>query len=237
MSASPFQRQASDQQGEDFELPPAGLQAATMIGLVDLGTQDDEFDKKPIERKVIYLAWELVARDADGDPFLVGEAFTDSFNKKAKYRKLIEGWRGKAFSDGETFDPFVLLGLKCVLNLTSGLSKNDKKFVNISSVATPMQGQAIPDAVHQPFAFHLSTWGDPNGNPIPDWMPRSYGKPLIDILKKSHEWLKLAGHAAPSTPTKPVNGDGSVSRPRDRHDPVEQVVASLGNTQTATVPF
>lgn len=233
MSASPFQKQATDQQGEDFELPPPGLQPATMIALVDLGTQDDEFDGKAIERRSIFLGFELLARDADGDPFMIGEAFTDSFNKKAKYRKLIEGWRSKSFAEGETFDPFVLLGLKCVLSLTAGVSKNGKKFVNITSVAAPMQGQTIPDPVHQPFAFHLSTWSDPNGNPIPDWMPRSYGKPVIDILKKSHEWLKLTGHAVPAK----TNGNANGTRVQDRHDPVEQVVASLQNTQAAAVPF
>jgi hypothetical protein len=232
VSVSPFARQASDQQGEDFELPPPGLQPATMVALVDMGTQDDEFDGKPIERKTIYLAWELMTKDVDGDPFLIGEAFTDSFSKKAKYRKLIEGWRGKSFADGETFDPFVLLGLKCVLSLTAGLSKAGKKFVNITSVATPMQGQAIPDPVHQPFFFHLSTWNDPNGNPIPDWMPRTYGKLVFDVIKKSHEWLRLSGHATPQK----TNGNGN-GRVQDRHEPVAQTVATMAGTQADKVPF
>ncbi len=230
MSASPFQKQASNQQGDDFELPPAGLQPATMVGLVDLGTQDDEYDGKATEYRHIFLVFELTAKDVDGDPFLIGADFTDSFNKKAKYRKFIEAWRGKAFGDGEIFDPYVLLGLKCVLTLTAGRSKSDKNFVNVTSAAPPMQGQVIAEAVHQPFFFHLSTWSDPNGNPIPDWMPRSFGKPLIDILKKSHEWLKLAGHSTPA-PTK-TNGS-----PTSRHEPVAETVATMSNTQASTVPF
>jgi hypothetical protein len=215
VAASPFTKKASNQSSDDFELPPAGLHPAAFIGLVDLGTHDHEYQGNKYEKRTLFVAWELIGtKNNNGEPFVVGQDYNDSLGKKSNWRKLLEGLRGRPFNNDEEFDPVVLLGFKCVINISIGMSKNDKKFSEVTSASMPMVGQAIPDPVNSPFAFHLSTWGDPKIDPdIPAWMPRSYGHPILDDIKDSKEWLQLEGrkpiapqsngHAAPSVHQDP----------------------------------
>src|SRR5262245_56875671 len=98
MSASPFKRKATNTSNEDFELPPAGLHPAVLIGLVDLGTNTEEYNNKEYEKHELFVAWELVGTKNNGDePFVVGQDYNESLGKKSNWRKLLEGWRGRPF--------------------------------------------------------------------------------------------------------------------------------------------
>lgn len=220
-TASPFQRKATVQSTDDFELPPAGLHPARVVALVGLGTHENEYkgEKKP-DKEMVFLAWELVGTKTNaGKPFVVGEGYTDSLGKSSdgkasNYRKLLEGWRGQPFEKDEEFDPFVLLGMECVVNVSIGLSKKDKKFSQVNSVSPPFEGQNVPEATRELFCWHISQWGDHSVEPpIPDWMPRYMGDKLIDVIKASKEWMKLEsqGKLIPAA-NMPSNG-----RVQDRH--------------------
>lgn len=193
MSASPFAKQASNNEGsENYELPTVGLHAARLIGIFDIGTHHGEYKGKPNMKRSNFIVWELMdCRTTEGKPFVVGNDFNESLGKNSNWRILLEGWRGRPFADKEPFDPFVLLGVACIVNLQLGVSGN-KKFVDVTSVSTPMQGQSIPPATIEPAWFHLSAWGDPTIEPIiPEWCPRIYGRLLVDDIKKSDEWKDL----------------------------------------------
>ena len=68
---------ASSTEGGDFELPPSGSYPAVLIGLIDLGTHDREYNGKTDEVHKLLFVWELVTESkADGDNFVVIKDFT-----------------------------------------------------------------------------------------------------------------------------------------------------------------
>ncbi len=225
---SPFRQKAETSSAEDFELPPAGFHPATLIALIDLGTHDDEYNGKINTFRKIYVVWELAnEHDSEGKPFLVGQDYTWSLKgDKAKWRLMIEGWRGRAFADNEEFDPLVLLGKPCNITLKEGETKaSKKKFVKVVAVAAPMKGQTIGKPTNPEFAWHLSTWGDPKVDPpIPEWCPLNYGRLVIADIKSSKEWASMGGQAHPAEATKSApaaNGQAATqaTAPVEKEDP------------------
>lgn len=217
VSDSPFVQQVSNSSADDFQLPPPGLHPAVVVGFVDLGTHENSYhgEKKP-DKRVNYVIWELTGtKNNEGKPFVVGCDFTDSLGKKSNWRAFLVDWRGRDFAPEEKFDPLVLLGVKCVVNLSLGEGKEDdqgkrKRFINVEAASPPMVGQVVPDATYEPFWFHLSVWGDPTIEPpIPAWAPRCYKDTLAEKIKKSHEWADLKtkhGLIPASNPTPASNG-------------------------------
>jgi hypothetical protein len=191
---SPFGQKAENKSGEDFEIAPAGLHQATLISLIDLGTQTNTYNGQTSVARKIYVCWELASEfDREGKPFIVGQEYTLSLNgDKAKWRLMIEGWRGRRFNENEEFDPIVLLNQPCNITLTAGETANKKKYVKVTAVAALMKGQQPKPTVNPAFAWHLSTWGDPKIDPpIPDWCPPVYGDAVIDKIKESAEWKEI----------------------------------------------
>lgn len=221
MSASPFSQQANDSQGEDFEMPEAGLHPATVVGLVDLGTQTNEYQGNVTEARKLFVAWELETKDSDHKPFVVGQEFTASLGKKANWRKILEGWRGRPFADKEEFDPVKLVGAKCIVTIQHGITTKKKEYAKVVAVAMPMKGQTISDPVYSPYVFHLGMVNSTTAPiDIPEWMPRNYGELLLDCLHESKEWKAMKEREFSTT--APPNGANGQSRVQDRHEnPIE----------------
>ncbi len=197
---SPFAAKASEKEFEDFELPPAGLQPAVLVAMIDLGTHDFEYQGKKNEFRKVFLVWELTGEfDSGGNPFLVAQDYTLSLGKKANFRKMLEAWAGRTFGADEEFDPLTLLGKPCVVNLSLGMTKSSgKKFIEVAGVARPMKGQNVPPSSHKPFTWHLTQREGTGDPPIPEWIPRNYGRLVVDDIKASKEWA--------GTPTASTNG-------------------------------
>jgi hypothetical protein len=137
----------------EFEQTPSGSHLARCYALIDLGTQEVEWQgKKKLQRKV-RLSFELpMARmegrfkpEMKGRPFTVNTTQTMSLAEKANLRKYIEGWRGKRFGPGEidVFDPKKLIGQPCRLNLVESETGG---FTNIQAFApaTGSERAAMP---------------------------------------------------------------------------------------------
>src|SRR5262249_53682681 len=96
-----------------FEHAPAGTHLGICTSVIDLGTQHDEYQGKPITRNRVLIQWEI--QDAvreNGEPFVIGKFYTNSLSEKANLRRDLESWRGKAFSEQELngFDLAKILG-------------------------------------------------------------------------------------------------------------------------------
>lgn len=193
MVASPFAIKANSGEGGNFELPESGLHPAVLVGLIDLGTHTREFGGEKTNQHRLYLCWELTAEhDSNGQPFIVGQDYTFSLNKKAKLRAIVEGYLGRSLADGEEFDPMIMVGNPCLLNLKDGVSGSGKKFVEVASIGKPMKGQTVPPATKEFAVFSLTSINstlDPIE--IPAWVPPIYGRAVLDEVKKSHEYSKL----------------------------------------------
>src|SRR5262245_48255351 len=95
-------RYASDTGGGDFKPAPEGTHVARCIGIVDIGTHDNEYQGKKSKQNQIIIRWELPMEQMDGfdkpAPMIVSGWFTNSLGEKANLRKALEAWRSKVFS-------------------------------------------------------------------------------------------------------------------------------------------
>lgn len=176
----------------DFEMPPPGTHPAILVGLIDLGTHASTFDPTKTRHKILFI-WELTAEaDSKGQNFLVLSDYTWSLNSKAALRSIVEGFKGKSLADGEEYDLGLMLGQPCMINLKEGTSAKGKSFMEVSSVSPPMRGLTVPPATHTPFGFLLSMINSTiDAIDIPAWVPKLYGRNVVDEIKVSHEYAKL----------------------------------------------
>lgn len=129
---------------KEFKPVPEGNHMARCYRVIDLGTQDVEFQGEPKLMHKVLIAWELSGEADDGtplqtdsgEPFTVSKQYTLSLSKKANLRADLESWRGKAFTDDELkgFDISQLLGAYCMVTVKHD-KKNDKTYTNVASVA------------------------------------------------------------------------------------------------------
>ena len=125
-----------------------GTKLARCIGLLDLGTQNDEYEGKVNISRKVRLVWELPnEQHGDGVPFVIGKNYTLSLGDKATLRKDLVAWRnGKEFSEQELdgFDLRNILSKGCFLSV--GHNRNGKAVVN-AVMALP-KGMPLPEQFH-----------------------------------------------------------------------------------------
>jgi len=149
--------------GQDFEneLLPAGTHTAVCYAMIDLGTQDTEFNGVKSKKRQVRIVWELtderkVFDEARGEePLSAGKNFTLSMHEKAGLRKFIENWRGTKYSDSEAeaVEITVLLGVPCLLSIAHGKNETTgKEYAQINSASKLIKGMAKP-AQHNPSYF------------------------------------------------------------------------------------
>ena len=113
--------------------PDVGMHNVICCQLVDFGTHDKEWDGK-IDGKVnkVNFGFEFVDVDRESENGtyhpIWGAQFTNSLGKKTALRPILEGWRGKPFTEEEAkdFDLSKLLGMSCILVIQPNLKGNPK---------------------------------------------------------------------------------------------------------------
>ncbi|MDN3273369.1 hypothetical protein QWJ07_03880 [Frankia sp. RB7] len=174
-------------QQSNFKPVPSGAHTAILFQLIDLGTQEGEYNGEVKHQRKVRLGFEIHSDDAvtdDGKPMVIGRTFTLSMYDTAKLRQFIEGWRGTAFDDdaASAFDFKAMLGKACILNVTHNKASNGKTYANIDSAIRLMKGMAEPVPVNAPVYFYMGD--DETGHSIdeaiytalPDWMRESIDK-------------------------------------------------------------
>jgi hypothetical protein len=191
-------------QAQEFAQAPAGAHTAVLVAVVQLGTQTHQFPGKPAtSQEDVYLAWELTdaVNPDDGANLVVQVVYNFTLGKTKKgsvsnLRKLLEGWAGKSFDvappqglgPAEDFELPKLLGRKCMVNIVEKDGYN-----KVDSVSTPHASMAanMPAPTRTPFCWEIT---EPLSK-IPDWLPYSFGKSVLEIASASKE---LAGTAQPA---------------------------------------
>lgn len=166
-----------------FELAPAGTHYATCIGVYDIGTQETTFGPKP----KIVLMFELTDTPmGDGRPFTVRGIYNVSLgkNKSGKMgplRELLEGWRGKPFTDKELegFDIGKLCGVAALLNVVHEAS-GEATYANIKSASPLLKGMARLKPSNPILMYSIPDDGENFPAGMPDW--------IVDKVKGSLEW-------------------------------------------------
>lgn len=146
----------SENQTTAFELPPAGAIAARCCRLVDLGSQESEYQgKKKMQRKIL-LSWELAELRNDDTPFQISRRFSLSLHAESSLRQFLQAWRGRPFSDEELtgFDLHKLLNAPAMLNI-GHTERNGKQYANILSISPMPKGMTAPDLSAPPVVFDI----------------------------------------------------------------------------------
>lgn len=179
--------------GGTFRPVPQGVHMARCYRVVDIGTQEVEWEgDKKLQRKCV-IGWELFGEDEAGQPLMdpettmpltISKRYTVSLGRNAKLRADLEAWRGRAFTDQELkgFDiGGNLLGAYCMLNVTHN-SRDGKTYSNIASISP------VPAAMknHKPTGMHPNELFDLT-EPDMKLFERFHQK-LQEIIQQSTEW-------------------------------------------------
>jgi hypothetical protein len=205
-TASIWEVTATNAGGGGGELPPAGNHPGVLVGLIDLGSHDEEYQgKKYVARKVL-LAWELTAEHkSDGSPFVVIRDFNlmNEMGKKNGLRILLESWRGAPMDEGHKLSLNQLLGKPCLVNVTHEKTGSGKEVYKVKTVTPVPKTMTVPRALCEPMIW------DTSALPFraPDWLPFLYGRAVDETIAESYEARGLTPPAQAKEPPPPsANG-------------------------------
>lgn len=140
--------------GGDFTPVPEGPHPAICDMFVDLGLQEGsaKFGGK-IQHK-IYFRWQIpslrLSYEKDGQtfegPMTIGGKYTLSLHEKAGLRKLLQSWRGRAFTPDELkkFDVTTVVGKPCLLSVSHAPKDGGGVYANIDSAMRLHADMKVP---------------------------------------------------------------------------------------------
>ncbi len=127
--------------GGDFKPTPEGQHVMVCSRVIDLGTQESNFNGETKHQRKVLIVWELPnERTEDGKPLMHSEKFTWSFHEKANLRKTLEAWRGRRFKEEDFAGPpngfhiKNVIGVPCYGQIIHETGGNGKTYANLSSV-------------------------------------------------------------------------------------------------------
>ena len=177
--------------GSTFTPCPAGSYLARCVRLVDLGTQQTDYQGETKTAHKVLLAFEVLdteARRDDGEPFVLSKRYTLSLHEKAALRKELASWRGRDFTPEELkgFDLHNILGKECFISVVDS-TKGDRTYSNIASIMKPPKGMHPPEGTcNEPLLY----WD--MGADAPDWAALQQLHPkLIEQVETSPEFKRL----------------------------------------------
>lgn len=181
-----------------FELVPAGNHIARCYSMIEIGTEESEFQGKKKSLYKVRVTWELpnekkVFDPAKGEqPFSISKDYTLSMFDQANLRQDLESWRGKGFTDDEAkaFDITKLIGVACMLNVVHALSKGGKEYSKVSAITPIPKGFTCPPQINPNFVFSYDEWNDQKFSGLSDW--------IRGRIEKTPEFkARLEGHQEP----------------------------------------
>ena len=140
-----------------FQEVKAGTYSARCIKVVDLGTQQQNFNGEISWKRQVLVIWEIPSELKEGttDPLTISKFYTLSLHEKSNLGIDLTSWRGRAFTEKEKqgFDITKLLGVPCMLNVIEGNNGKSKvgslmplpKGTEIAEQITPSLSFAVDD--------------------------------------------------------------------------------------------
>lgn len=169
-----------ENKSSDFQIAPAGNHTAVCFEVIDLGTQEVEWQGQKKQQRKVMIGWELPDERMDDDrPFIISNRYTFSVYERAKFRQHLESWRGKKFEESDFgpdgFDVKNLIGKGCLLNVIHTES-NGKTYANISSIATMPKSMKTPDLENEPVYFSFEEYDENVLKSLPEWIQETISK-------------------------------------------------------------
>jgi hypothetical protein len=197
---------AKDSGGGSFTPVAPGMHLARCYRIVDLGTQESNFQGKISYLQKVMLQFEVHGEDekgkplvtAKGEPMSISKNFTLSLAEKATLRKDLVTWRGQEFTPEQLrgFELKNVLGHWCMITAAKSLGNNGKEYTNIVSinpVPTAIKKAGLPEGFNKLAMFVIDE---------PDMaLFETFGNGLKGKIQGSPEWRAHNGGPA----SKPVS--------------------------------
>lgn len=121
---------------EKFPTAPEGSFSAVCVDELDLGIIKSSWGGEERERHMTRLVWQIDELDEDDKRFLVKQDYTASLDEKAKLRKHLQAWRGRAFTPSELmgFDLANVVGIPCMISIVHAQGRKGGTFANVDAV-------------------------------------------------------------------------------------------------------
>ena len=169
---------------------PEGTHVGRCYAVVDLGTHHEEWKGKPKTRRKVILSFEFpnqmhVFKEEEGEqPMGRSKTFTNSLGEKATLRKMLQSWRGRAFTEKELqgFDLSNVTGHPAQIGVIHITKDNGEKTDVIDSLIACPQGLQVPDAINEPYSYSIDEHPK-NWDKLSNWMQEQ--------VQKSDEWKAM----------------------------------------------
>lgn len=193
------------------QLPEAGATVGILRDLVDLGHQKTNWDGEEKWTPKVRLTFELPDQLLEGEvtengkttkvtkPMIVSIEQTRSLGERASLRKLLEQWRGQAFTAKElqAFSLKNLLGKPAMLTLVHKTSQQGRQYCAIAGASKLPKSMKAPAAAQGEHVYYEIEQGEGGDfSKLPEW-----------LQNKIRESREFAGAAAPAK--QDVDGDGN----------------------------
>lgn len=131
---------------ERFSTAPEGTFPSVCVDVIDLGMVANRYDPEQPDKQMVRFVWQLDELDENNKPYYVKNDYTASLHEKAKLRKHLEAWRGRAFTQQELlgFDTESVIGTGCLLSIVHNSGSRGGVFANVGAVMKMARGMAAP---------------------------------------------------------------------------------------------
>lgn len=170
--------------GGDFEPVPEGPHPAICDMFVDLGLQETTGKYAGKVQHKIYLRWQIpslrLSYEKDGiqheGPMTIGSKFTLSLHEKAVLRKILQSWRGRAFTPEELkkFDVTTILGKPCLIAVSHTPKDGGGVYANVDTVMKLPTGSAPVELEGEALLYDVDNTG--TFEQLRPWLKEIIGK-------------------------------------------------------------
>lgn len=167
----------------------AGTYIARCYSMIHIGTVEFEYQGQKKSSNKVRITFELPTETKvfkEGEParpYSISAEYALSLHKKSNLRPVLEGWRGKAFTDeeAENFEISKLVGVPAFLNIIH----NEKGYAEISSISRLPKGMECPPQVNTSQILDYENFNEELFNSLPDFLKKK--------IESSVEYKKMKG--------------------------------------------
>lgn len=147
-------------------LAPEGLHTAVCYRYIDMGTQSNPKFGNASRKLMVF--WEFPHEIMEnGKPLIIKKDYTASIAEKSNLYKDVRAWTGVA--PDKEFDPGVLLGRPCNLNIAHSEDGQGQVWANITGIAPLKRGEAVPTQTNPSSHFSLDEFDPTNTEEKAKW--------------------------------------------------------------------
>ena len=180
----------------NFKPVAAGTHLGRLYRIVDIGTQQGEWQGKITHQRKIILYFELFGEDEqgqplvrdDGKPLIITKYYNRSLNEKSTFRKHLQSWLKIDFDTVEGFNVEDLLGKFAMVSVSQYKGKNGDMKASVDGLAAVpamLSKHGMPEGVNPIFTFDLDKFDSEKY--------ASLSEAIRNMISMSPEYRRLAG--------------------------------------------